>query len=405
MAEFVYNAVDDQGRTVSGSVEADDRTSALARLRTMGMYPTDVSAGIANAAEAAPSAGGGWRRGISNADLTVFTRQLASLFAAGLNLARCLDTLIQHAENPNLVALLSQVQQAVSGGSSLHEALREHPKQFSDLYVSLVEAGETSGQLGSVLDRLADTMERQQEYRARVRTAMAYPILLMVAGAGVMIFILTFLVPRFEVIFAALDQELPAPTKVLMGISTGFKEYWWAILIGIVAVLAVFRLVRSSEEGALALDRLKMRIWLIGRLTHREAIAQFCRTMATLVGGGVAILDAFDIAERAVSNRVLRQAIQQVRAAVKGGENLSTPMARSPVFPALMVNMVAVGEETGKLVEMLNRVADSYDAEVQSRLQQIVSLVEPLVILVMGVVVGSIVISLLLPVMEMSTAF
>ena len=403
MPEFAYNAVDEQGRTVNGTVEAPDRRSALSQLRTMGVYATEVTAAVAAASQQASR--GGWRRGISSAERTVFTRQLASLFSAGLNMARCLDTLIEHAENPRLSDVLRQIQTAVSGGSSLHEAMAEHPKLFSDLYISLVEAGEASGQLGTVLDRLSETLEREEEYRSRLRSAMAYPVLLVVAGTGVLVFILTFLVPRFQAIFDSLGQKLPAPTRVLLVVSGAVQDYWWAFGLGAVALVAAFRLAAASEQGALAIDRFKMRLWLVGSLVHREAIARFCRTMATLVGGGVAILEAFEIAERAVGNRVLRQAIAQVRVSVRGGENISEPMRRTPIFPALVTNMVAVGEETGKLEEMLNRVADSYDAEVQSRLQQLVSLVEPIVILIMGLVVGSIVISLLLPVMEMSTAF
>jgi general secretion pathway protein F len=415
--EFRYTALDDKGREVSGALQAENRSAALSRLKSMGMYPMGIESAAGGAAAASlPRSGAGVgavparRRGglipgrVATGELAVFTRQLASLFNAGLNMARCLDTLIDHCENAALGTALEDIQRAVQGGSGLWEAMSEHPKIFSELYVNLVRAGEASGQLGKVLERLADSLEEQQERQSRIRAALAYPILLVIAGFSAVLFILVFLVPRFAAIFASLKRDLPTPTKILLGVQ-GFVTQWgWLVGLILLAAYFAFRAWDRTEAGGLVLDRLRMRLPVLGPLTHKEAVSRFCRTMATLVSGGVPILTSFEVAERAVGNRVLRQAIDQLRSAVREGESVAEPLRRSGVFPSLATNMIAVGEETGNLDDMLNRVADAYDAEVANRMRTLVSLVEPLVILMMGVVIGTIVLSMLIPILELSTA-
>lgn len=415
MAEFKYTALDGGGREVTGALQAEDRSAALARLKGMGMYPMglEISGGAAavaaGRAAAAPGAAGGgfsvFPKRVSTADLALFTRQLSSLFGAGLNMARCLDTLIEHSENPALSAALQQVRQGVQGGSSLWESMSEHPKVFDELYVALVRAGEASGQLAGVLERLADQLEEQQERQSKLRSAMAYPILLICAGFSAVLFILIFLVPRFAKVFNSLNRPLPTPTKVLLGIQAFVSHWGWLVAIVVVLLVMAFKQWDKSEQGGLIMDRFRMRVWLLGSLIHKEAVSRFCRTMAILVEGGVPILTSFEVAERAVGNRVLRQAIDTVRSAVREGEPLAEPLARTGVFPKLVINMISVGEETGNLQEMLNRVADAYDAEVSNRTRQLVSLVEPMVILMMGAIIGTIVVSMLVPVLEMSTGF
>jgi general secretion pathway protein F len=421
MTEFRYTALDSQGHEVTGALQAESRAAALARLKGMGMHALGLESG-SNGAGAALNGGGApapvastavvsspgfslFQKGVSGSDLSLFTRQLASLFNAGLNVGRSLSTLIDHCEQATLKTALEGVQSAVQSGSTLWEALSEHPKIFDELYVNLVRAGEASGQLGPVLERLADTLETQEEYRSRLRSALAYPTLLLTAGFGAVLFILLFLVPRFSKIFASLNKPLPAPTKALIATQMFVSQWWWLLLIGAFALITLFRWYDRTEQGGLALDRIRMRIPVMGSIVHKDSIARFCRTMATLVKGGVPILMSFEVAERAVGNRVLRQAIVQVRGAVREGEGLAPPLRRTGVFPGLVTNMIAVGEETGNLDEMLGRVADAYDAEVGNRLRQAVSLVEPAVILLMGGIIGTIVISMLVPVLELSTAF
>jgi type II secretory pathway component PulF len=377
------------------------------------MYPMGLEIASGGVAAVARGAAGGaviapvqaplFGRRVSASDLALFTRQLASLFNAGLNMARSLDTLIDHCENYALRTTLESLRQAVSGGSSLWEAMGEHPRVFSELYVNLVRAGEASGQLGTVLERLADSLEVQQERQSRIRSALAYPILLSVAGLSAVIFILIFLVPRFASMFKSLKRDLPVPTKVLLALQGFITQWGWLVALGIVALVIAIRAWDRSEQGGLMMDRMRMRMWIVGSLVHKEAVSRFCRTMATLVQGGVPILTSFEVAERAVGNRVIRQAIDQVRSAVREGESLATPLKRTGVFPGLVTNMIAVGEETGNLQEMLNRVADAYDAEITNRMRALISLVEPLVILMMGVIIGTIVLSMLIPVLELST--
>ncbi|MFN3650683.1 MAG: type II secretion system F family protein [Armatimonadota bacterium] len=415
MAEFRYTALDKSGKEVTGALHAEDRSGALARLKSMGMYPMGLevaaqgAAAVAAPGAAAPArAGGGialFGGRVSASDLALFTRQLASLFNAGLNMARSLDTLIDHAENPTLRTTLEQVRQSVSGGSALWEAMAEHPRVFSELYVSLVQAGEASGQLGKVLERLADSLEKAEEYRSRIRSALAYPMLLITAGAGAVIFILVFLVPRFARIFGSLNRELPTPTKVLLATQAFVSEYGILMLVLGIGAFAALKAWERTEQGGLTMDTIRMKIPILGSIIHKDAVSRFCRTMSTLVEGGVPILSSFEVAERAVGNRVLRKAIEEVRNAVRGGEALADPLKRTGVFPSLVTNMIAVGEETGNLDEMLNRVADTYDAEIGNKMRQLVSLVEPMVILIMGAIIGTIVLSMLIPVMELSTAF
>ena len=425
MTEFRYVALDSQGHEVTGALQAESRAAALARLKGMGMHALGLESG-ANGAGGGIAARSGapptpvaaaspavvaspgfslFRKRVSGSDLSLFTRQLASLFNAGLNVGRSLSTLIEHTEQPSLRVALEDVQNAVQSGSTLWEGMASHPEVFDELYVNLVRAGEASGQLGPVLERLADSLETQEEYRSRLRSALAYPILLLTAGFGAVLFILLFLVPRFSKIFASLNKPLPAPTKALIATQGFVSQWWWALLIGAFAIITLFRWYDRSEQGGLVLDNLRMRIPVIGNIIHKDSIARFCRTMATLVKGGVPILMSFEVAERAVGNRVLRQAIVQVRGAVREGEGLAPPLRRTGVFPGLVTNMIAVGEETGNLDEMLTRVADAYDAEVGNRMRQAVSLVEPAVILLMGGIIGTIVISMLVPVLELSTAF
>lgn len=410
MTEFRYTALDPQGREVSGTLQAEDRGGAVARLKAQGMYPMGLEMALASApvGEAVASPGRSasmslFPKRVSGADLSLFTRQLASLFNAGLNMARSLDTLIDHCENPTLKSVLSSVRQGVQGGSTLWESMGEHPHVFDELYVSLVRAGEASGQLGTVLERLADTLEVQEEQKSRIKSALAYPTLLIVAGFSAVIFILVFLVPRFSKIFKSLNRPLPVPTRILLNVQSFVTQNGLWLLVGIVAVVALIRMWGKTETGGFFIDRMRMKVPLLGSLIHKDAISRFCRTLATLVKGGVPILTSFEVAERAVGNKVIERAIVQVRDAVRGGESLAGPLRATSVFPGLVTNMIAVGEETGNLDEMLNRVADAYDAEVANRMRQLISLVEPVVIIVMGAIIGTIVLSMLIPVLELST--
>ncbi|MFQ6131890.1 MAG: type II secretion system F family protein [Armatimonadota bacterium] len=403
MPNFSYAAIDERGREVQGTVFADTPRAASERVREMGYYPTAVSEREAEVEETERRRPGLLTR-ITGDDLTIFTRQLANLFNAGLPVLRCLDILVDHTENPKLALVLEEVHERVRAGQSLWESLGEHPKAFSPLYVNMVYGGELSGELGPVLGRLADFMEAEQEKRARLKSAMAYPAVLVAAGTGAVFFLMTFLIPRFSAIFADLGRALPTPTVVLLGIADFLGSYWWAVLLGVAGLWLGVRALGRTERWGYGLDRIRMRVPIFGPLGSKIAVARFARTLATLVRGGVPLLQSFEVVRGALGNKVLERAMDEVYSGVREGESIAEPLARTGAFPSLVVNMIAVGEETGGLEEMLNRIADGYDAEIENRTRQLISMLEPLIILVMGVIVGFVVISMLLPIFEMSTA-
>ncbi|MFQ6096579.1 MAG: type II secretion system inner membrane protein GspF [Armatimonadota bacterium] len=403
MPNFNYVAIDERGKEVVGSVLADSRATATARVREMGFYPTEISAGAGEEEHARRKPVSIFSR-VSQGELTVFTRQLANLFNAGLPVLRCLSVLLEHTENARLNAALEEIHADVQAGGSLRDAFGKHPRIFPPLYVNLVRAGEASGELGPVLDRLSDFMEYEQEQRSRLRSAMAYPILLIVAMTAAVFFIVTFLIPQFREMFEDLGQSLPAPTVVLLAIAGFMRQWWWLIISGFVALWMALKLIGRTPVGGYALDRIKLKLPLIGGLVERIAVSRFSRTLGTLVKGGVPLLEAFDVVRGTIGNRVLDRAIDEVHSGVREGESIAEPLKRTGVFPNLLTNMIAVGEETGALEEMLNRVADAYDVEVQNRTRQLISLVEPSVILVMGCIVAFVVLSILLPVFQASTS-
>ena len=401
MPSFAYVALDERGRQTRGTIRADDQRAATARVREMGLFPTEVTVGGVATEEATERVSVFSR--VGSGDLTVFTRQFANLFNAGLPILRCIDTLIEHADNARLRATLRDVRAEVQGGGNLWEALGKHPKVFDHLYMNMVRAGEASGQLDEVLTRLADFMEYEQEQGARLKSAMAYPIVLVCAGTAAVAFLMVRIIPKFAGIFASIGRTLPTPTLILMSISNFLASYWWAVLGGLVIVWLILQGVARTPSGGYALDKLRMRMPIIGSLLHKIAISRFSRTLSTLVHGGVPLLEAFDVVRGTVGSRVLDRAVGEVRAGVREGESIAEPLRRTGAFPSLVASMIAVGEETGNLDTMLGKIADAYDAEIQNRTRQLVSLVEPAIILMMGTLVGFVVLAMLLPIFEMST--
>jgi type II secretion system protein F len=403
MPNFSYVAVDERGKEVVGSVSAETRAVATARVREMGFFPTEISVGVRTEERPKRRTVGVFSH-VSQGELAVFTRQLANLFNAGLPVLRCISVLLEHTENARLQVALDEVYADVQAGGNLHDAFAKHPRIFSTMYVNLVRAGEASGELGPVIDRLADFMEYEQEQRSRLRSAMAYPILLIVAMTAAVFFIVTFLIPQFREMFQDLGQSLPKPTVVLLAVAGFMRKWWWLVVGAIPALWIAMKLINRTPGGGYAIDRMKLRMPLIGGLVERIAVSRFSRTLATLVKGGVPLLEAFDVVRGTIGNRVLDRAIDEVHSGVREGESIAEPLKRTGVFPNLVTNMIAVGEETGALEEMLNRVADAYDVEVQNRTRQLISLVEPSVILFRGCVVAFVVLSILLPVFQASTA-
>ncbi|HEY2385595.1 MAG TPA: type II secretion system F family protein [Candidatus Binatia bacterium] len=405
MAQFQYRATDYTGKIVEGSMEAGEERSVVARLQERGLIPLRIGAGGAVAAPARvpislPTIGG--RKKVRNKDVLVFTQELSTLLKAGLPLDKSLTTLADLAPG-DLKRIATEVLNSVRGGSSLAEALGQHPKAFSPLYVNMVKAGEVGGVLDEVLARLQEYLRNVQELRDEVRSAMTYPILLSGVGAISIAVLLIFVLPKFATMFADLGQALPLSTRMMLGISDAFTNIWTLpIFIAVVgSLIGLFRYV-STGKRRYGFDAFKLRMPLFGSLQRRMEVARFGRTLGTLLHSGVPMLQALDIVREVASNQVIARTVSEVQVGVREGAGVAAPLGKNGNFPALALQMIAVGEDTGKLDEMLISTADYFDREVRNEVQRLTSLLEPMMILVMGVVVGFMVISMLMAVFSIN---
>ena len=325
--------------------------------------------------------------------LMVFTRQLATLVDAGLPLLRGLHVLQRQEKNPQLHEAIGGMAEAVESGSTFAEALSQYPKVYSNFYVNMIKAGEASGALHTVLIRLAEFMEKTQRIRNKVKGAMVYPIVVMVLAIAIVCVLMVYVIPKFKDIFTDLleGRDLPPLTKVVIGASNLVAHNWYYLLAGIVALFLLLRMIRRSPRGRAGLDALKLRVPIFGQLVRKTAIANFTRTLGTLLTGGVPILQALNIVREVTNNAVLARAVGQVHDSVKEGETIVTPLEASGVFPAMVVSMIQVGEETGALPEMLMKVAETYDDEVDTAVDALTSVIEPIMIILLALIVGTIV--------------
>src|SRR6266571_8732066 len=402
---FQYVALTPDGQRRTGRIEAETRTEALARIRDLGQQPVQLRTEAAEA-PAHPQAGTRpARRGgrVSAGDITAFMRQLADLTLAGLTLDRSFSVLAEQAESATLRTLLEEVQTEVRGGSALSQALERHPRYFPPMVVNMIRAGELSGQLGEVIERLAQFAEREQQRRALIVSAMVYPAVLMTVALSTLVFLLTFVVPRLSGVFSDLGAELPLPTRILLAITGALTSGWWAILGAVVLLGLGFQAYRRTEAGAYQIDRLTLRLAVIGKVWRKVVIARFARALGTLVAGGVPILQALQVAGQAAANRTLIRAAGELEERVKGGETISIAMRATGQFPPVLIHMTAVGEETGDLPRVLLRVAETLDGEAETAMKRLTTLIEPLIVVFMGGFVGFVVLSILLPVFEASS--
>jgi general secretion pathway protein F len=397
---FEYKGLNARGRGVSGLVDADSPRMARQRLKADGIYPTELVEGRAKAKAEARSIHIGGR--IRAMDVALATRQLATLVGAGLPMLECLGALVDQVENQRLREVIADVRERVKEGNSLSESLKPHPKVFSELYVSMVAAGEASGTLGPMLARLADFAERQVALSGTVVATMTYPVLMVVIGFTILMLLMTFVVPKVTRVFADMQQALPAPTVALMAFSDFVRGYWWALLIVAAGLFYAFRRWVATDAGRMAYDRVSLRLPVVGRLVRMVAISRFTRTLSTLLSGGIPLLEAMSITQRVVLNRVLADAIGTAGENIKEGESIAAPLAASKVFPPMVTHMIAVGEATGELETMLVKVAEAYDREVETTVGSLTSILSPVMILVMGSAVFAIVLAILLPIVELS---
>jgi len=403
MAQFQYRATDFSGKVVEGVMDAGEERSVVQRLRERGLIPIRISVGTApSRAARSVSLPGIGRKGVRTKDLLIFTRELSTLLAAGMPLDRSLTTLCDLAQTAELKRLTGEVLQDVRGGASLAEALGKHPQAFPPLYVNMVKAGEIGGVLDQVLQRLVEYLTSVQELRDEVRSALTYPILLTAVGAISIAILLVFVLPKFASMFADLGQALPLSTRMMLALSDAVTSIW--LLPGAAVVAgggyALYRYLTLHQRHAL--DAWKLRIPILGSLLRRMEVARFGRTLGTLLRSGVPVLQALDIVQAVATNQVIGRAVSEMQVGVREGAGMSGPLGRTGVFPPLALQMISVGEDTGKLDEMLLTIADYFDREVRNEVKRLTSLLEPVMILVMGLVVGFMVISMLMAVFSIN---
>jgi type II secretion system protein F len=403
MPQYAYKAKKEDGSVVTGTLQAESERSALDSLGRMGVFPMEVETRGENGHGGAPAAPRHVARRIKAADVALFTRQLADLLKAGVAINRSLRTLSTQTSNRELSEIIADIEKEISGGKGLNEALAKFPRVFSGLYVSMVRAGETGGFLEDVLHRLAVFIEKDQELRSRVAAALAYPALLIVIGSFAVIFLMVFFIPRFSEIFAKMGGNLPGPTRVVMAVSYFFRDYWMVSFGALVLMVLGWSQLSATVTGKHFVDRLKVRFPLFGDIVRKNSVSRFARTLGTLLKSGVPILGALSISKEAMGNVVLMEDIDEAAEGVKQGRGLADILRHSRYFPAMVIDMIAVGEEGGNLDEVLISVAESYDLQVDRAVRVFISLFEPALLLIMATLVGFIVISMLLPVFTLSS--
>jgi len=400
MATFAYKVRDKRGAILTGIVESDSELSVVTRLRQAGY----VILGVSEKAET-PKVGQilGRLGKIKLKDLTVFSRQFATMISSGLPLTKCLDTLRRQTPNPRFKAVVEHLQRDVEGGLILSDALAHHPQAFPELYVSMVRAGETGGVLDEVLLRLAEHFEKELALKGKVKSAMIYPALMLSFALAVTFFMITFIVPIFAEMFKGLGGTLPLPTQILMAASSAIRSYWYFLFLIVGGLILGLKKLFQNEGARLGLDRFKLRLPLVGPLIQKISISHFSRTLGTLTTSGVPILSALEIVGATAGNKVIEGAVGNVRLGIKEGETIAKPLEESGVFPPMVIQMISVGEETGALGTMLQKIADFYDEEVATTVEGLTSIIEPILIVCIGVLVGGILMSLYLPMFNLVT--
>lgn len=407
MPLFEYEAMNAEGKAVVDQIEARNKDEAIARIRETSLFPTRVTEAKAAEAAARPGAPRRLRKktfvigGVRAKHLTLFTRQLSTLTDAGIPVVQALN-ILEHQMRPGAMKnVAGSVADEVEGGSSLSEAMAKYPKAFDELYCNMVKAGETSGMLDAVLQRLADFREKAARLKSRVIGALIYPVVVLTVATLIIAGLIKWIIPTFIQMFEEMDVELPAPTQVLLHITKFSTTYWYLLPAVPIALFVLYKIITSTRIGRVVVDWLKFRIPLFGTIINKAAIARFTRTLGTLIGSGVPILEALTISRDTAGNRILADAIQGVHDGVRQGDPLAAPLSQSKVCDDIVVNMVDVGEETGNLDSMLLKVADTYDGDVDVAVEGLTRLMEPITVVLLGGVIGFIVISLFMPLISL----
>lgn len=393
MTIYEYKGKTLGGKAVAGELKAKNRAELERYLRTNKIVVTSVSK---KASQINIKIG----TGIKKIDISRFTRQFATMISAGLPMVQCLEILGVQMESPEFKKIINEVRESVQSGSTLSEAMSRHKKAFDDLYVNMVEAGEVGGALDTILIRLATYREKADKLIRKVKGALVYPIVVMVVAVGVTFAMLRFIVPVFAKMFSGLGAELPAPTQFVLGISHFLQSNTLLLILGMIGIAVAYKLYVRRPDGRLVVDKLKLRMPLLGDIIRKSAISRFTRTLSTLLSSGVSILDALNITARTSGNMVLQNAIRRAMLSIAEGETITAPLKDSGVFPPMVTQMISVGEKTGGLDEMLSKIADFYDEEVDAAVAALTSIIEPVIIVFMGAMIGGILIAMYLPMFD-----
>jgi type IV pilus assembly protein PilC len=397
MANFTYQARDTSGKPKGGDIEAEDQQAAASMLMDRGLMVISIRASTGR------KSGRKRRQGkVKSQDLVVFTRQLATMMDAGLPLVQTLTALEEQTESPVFKPVLRTVTTKVEQGNSFSEALSEHPKVFTKLYVSMVEAGETGGLLAEILDRLASYLESTARLKKKVKSAMSYPVIVCFIALSIALFLIVKVIPIFAGIYKDFGAALPTPTQILIDISDIIRAYFVLAIGAVAGVIFGFMKFKQTRRGMAIWDRAKLRMPVFGKLVHKIAISRFARTFAALLRSGVPILETLRIVGQSAGNTVVERAVEKTAASIERGDNLAVALGQHPIFPPMLVRMVSAGEQTGKVDVMLEKISDFYDEEIEATLSGLTSLIEPLLIVFLGVVVGSIVICMFLPIFKLN---
>jgi len=398
MPTFTYSARSTTGDLQAGELNVKTREEVVGFLRRQRMVPLKIEQ---------KKSGGGLaflRRGVTLRETVIFTRQFATMINSGLPLVQSLDILAKQSENPTLKKVVEQIQYDVEAGHTLADAMRQHQAIFTDLFVNMVAAGEAGGILDTILLRLAVFMEKADALRRKIKGAMIYPSVVMSVAVGAVAILLIFVIPTFQTMFEQAGVALPGPTQLVITMSEFLQARWYLLLGGIGAGVFALQRYYKTPQGQLVIDRTLLKLPIIGPMQRKAAIARFTRTLGTLVSSGVAILDGLEITAKTAGNRVVHDAVMESRASIAGGDTISEPLKKSGVFPPMVVQMINVGEQTGGLDEMLNKIADFYDEEVDAAVQALVAALEPIMIVFLGVIVGGMIVAMYLPIFDMINA-
>lgn len=399
MPVFEYKGLTSGGKEVKGLIDADNPAGVRSKLKRDGIYLTDVRLGK----EKKTSKEISFKQRIGAQDIALMTRQLSTLISAGIPIVESLSALTDQVENLKLKSTLSIIKDRVNEGSALADALREHPKIFSNLYMNMIRAGEASGTLHIVLERLADFSEGQVKLKNKIVSVLAYPAIMFLVSIGVLVFLFTYLIPTIMKIYDNIDTALPLPTEILIGMSTLVTKYWILIIIFVGAVYFIFRSYIGRPKGRKKFDRFKLKLPVVGEMVRMVAVSRFASTFSTLLSSGVPVLTAMEIVKNVVNNSIFAEVIEAARSNISEGQSVAEPLRRSNEFPPMVTHMIAIGEKTGELEAMLAKISETFENSFETRIATLTSIMEPIMILIMAGIIGFIVVALMLPLIQLSS--